>query len=140
MSCRFNPGGLFQLSNGIMDNPGDSKYGMTTEQLFDAFRMLKAKGAEDFGIHAFLASNTVTNDYYPKLARILFELAVRLERETGAHVAFINLSGGVGIPTCPSSRPMTSTPSARVYTRPTTRSWFPPAWAMWRSAPRWAAL
>ena len=98
VSCRFNPGGLFQLSNGIMDNPGDSKYGMTTEQLFEAFRMLKAKGAEDFGIHAFLASNTVTNDYYPELARILFELAVRLERETGAHVAFINLSGGVGIP------------------------------------------
>ena len=81
VSCRFNPGGLFQLSNGIMDNPGDSKYGMTTEQLFEAFRTLKAKGAEDFGIHAFLASNTVTNDYYPKLARILFELAVRLERE-----------------------------------------------------------
>ena len=101
VSCRFNPGGLFQLSNGIMDNPGDSKYGMTTEQLFEAFRMLKTKGAEDFGIHAFLASNTVTNDYYPKLARILFELAVRLERETGAHVAFINLSGGVGIPYLP---------------------------------------
>ena len=101
VSCRFNPGGLFQLSNGIMDNPGDSKYGMTTEQLFEAFHMLKAKGAEDFGIHAFLASNTVTNDYYPKLARILFELAVRLERETGAHVAFINLSGGVGIPYLP---------------------------------------
>lgn len=101
VSCRFNPGGLFQLSNGIMDNPGDSKYGMTTEQLFEAFRMLKAKDAENFGIHAFLASNTVTNDYYPKLARILFELAVRLERETGARVAFINLSGGVGIPYLP---------------------------------------
>ena len=98
VSCRFNPGGLFQLSNGIMDNPGDSKYGMTTEQLFEAFRTLKAKGAKNFGIHAFLASNTVTNDYYPALARILFELAVRLEHETGAHVAFINLSGGVGIP------------------------------------------
>ena len=101
VSCRFNPGGLFQLSNGIMDNPGDSKYGMTTEQLFEAFRMLKTKGTENFGIHAFLASNTVTNDYYPKLARILFELAVRLERETSAHVAFINLSGGVGIPYLP---------------------------------------
>ena len=105
VSCRFNPGGLFQLSNGIMDNPGDSKYGMTTEQLFEAFRMLKAKGAENFGIHAFLASNTVTNDYYPKLARILFELAVRLERETGAHVAFINLSGGIGIPYRPDQEP-----------------------------------
>ncbi len=98
MSCRFNPGGLFQLSNGIMDNPGDSKYGMTTEQMFEAFRILKEKGVKRFGIHAFLASNTVTNEYYPQLARQLFELAVRLEQETGADVAFINLSGGVGIP------------------------------------------
>ena len=104
VSCRFNPGGLFQLSNGIMDNPGDSKYGMTTEQLFEAFRMLKAKGAEDFGIHAFLASNTVTDDYYPKLAGVLFELAVRLHKRTGAKIKFINLSGGVGIAYRPDQR------------------------------------
>ncbi len=101
VSCRFNPGGLFQLANGIMDNPGDSKYGMTTEQLFEAFSQLKAKGAKNFGIHAFLASNTVTNDYYPKLARILFKLAVELEEKTAAHVAFVNLSGGVGVPYLP---------------------------------------
>ena len=80
VSCRFNPGGLFRLANDIMDNPGDSKYGMTEEQLFEAFRMLRERGAKTFGIHAFLASNTVTNDYYPALARILFELAVRLQR------------------------------------------------------------
>ena len=98
VSCRFNPGGLFQLANGIMDNPGDSKYGMTTEQLFDAYRLLRERGAETFGLHAFLASNTVTNEYYPKLARILFELAVRLQDETGCHVGFVNLSGGVGVP------------------------------------------
>lgn len=98
VSCRFNPGGLFQLANGIMDNPGDSKYGMTEEQLFDAYRMLKEKGAETFGLHAFLASNTVTNEYYPALARILFDLARRLQEETGCRVGFINLSGGVGIP------------------------------------------
>lgn len=98
ISCRYNPGGLFEISNGIMDNPGDAKYGMTTDQLFQAFARLKAKGAKRFGIHAFLCSNTVTNDYYPKLAGVLFELAVRLQQETGAHVSFINLSGGVGIP------------------------------------------
>ena len=96
--CRFNPGGLFELSNGIMDNPGDSKYGMTAEQLFEAFKILKAKGAKEFGIHAFLASNTVTDEYYPKLAGILFRLAVDLRDKTGADVKFINLSGGVGIP------------------------------------------
>lgn len=98
ISCRYNPGGLFQISNGIMDNPGDAKYGMTTEQLFEAFRILKGKGAEEFGIHAFLASNTVTNEYYPVLAKILFEQAVKLREETGVHVGFINLSGGIGIP------------------------------------------
>ena len=105
ISCRFNPGGLFRMSNGIMDNPGDAKYGMTTEQLFEAFKILKAKGAKRFGIHAFLASNTVTNEYYPMLAKILFELAVELEKETGADVQFINLSGGVGIPYKPDQEP-----------------------------------
>jgi diaminopimelate decarboxylase len=98
ISCRYNPGGLFQISNDIMDNPGDAKYGMTTEQLFEAFKVLKAKGAKEFGIHAFLASNTVTNEYYPMLAKILFEVAVKLQQETGAHIKFINLSGGIGIP------------------------------------------
>ncbi|MGN1139797.1 MAG: diaminopimelate decarboxylase [Oliverpabstia sp.] len=105
ISCRYNPGGLFRLSNGIMDNPGDAKYGMTTEQLFEAFKILKAKGAKRFGIHAFLASNTVTNEYYPMLAKVLFELAVKLEKETGADIQFINLSGGVGIPYKPDQEP-----------------------------------
>ena len=101
ISCRYNPGGVFEMGNGIMDNPGDAKYGMTTEQMFEAFRVLKEKGAQEFGIHAFLASNTVTNDYYPVLAKELFELAVKLEKETGADITFINLSGGVGIPYTP---------------------------------------
>lgn len=98
ISCRYNPGGLFKISNDIMDNPGDAKYGMTTEQIKDAFKILKSKGVEEFGIHAFLASNTVTNDYYPMLAKVLFETAVEIQKETGAHVTFINLSGGIGIP------------------------------------------
>ena len=101
ISCRYNPGGIFKISNDIMDNPGDSKYGMTTEQITEAFKTLKAKGAKEFGIHAFLASNTVTNDYYPMLAKVLFEQAVRLQKETGVHIKFINLSGGIGIPYTP---------------------------------------
>lgn len=105
LSCRYNPGGLFKISNSIMDNPGDAKYGMTTEQLFEAFRILKEKGVEEFGIHAFLASNTVTNEYYPTLAKVLFEVAVRLKNETGANIKFINLSGGVGIPYKPDQEP-----------------------------------
>ncbi len=105
ISCRFNPGGVFQISNDIMDNPGDAKYGMTTEQLFDAYRVLQQKGAKHFGLHAFLASNTVTNEYYPMLAKVLFELAVRLKKETGADIRFINLSGGIGIPYRPDQEP-----------------------------------
>ncbi|WP_367566900.1 diaminopimelate decarboxylase [Lacrimispora sp.] len=105
ISCRYNPGGLFKISTDIMDNPGDAKYGMTTEQIFEAYKILKSKGAKRFGIHAFLASNTVTNEYYPFLAKVLFELAVRLEKETGADIAFINLSGGIGIPYRPDQEP-----------------------------------
>ncbi len=97
ISCRYNPGGLFQISNDIMDNPGDAKYGMTQEQMVEAFRILKEKGAEEFGIHAFLASNTVTNEYYPMLARVLFRVAVDLKEKTGASIGFINLSGGIGV-------------------------------------------
>ncbi|MCD7754114.1 MAG: diaminopimelate decarboxylase [Clostridiales bacterium] len=102
ISCRYNPGGVFQLGESkegfqVMDNPGDAKYGMTREQLFEAYRRLKALGAEEFGLHAFLASNTISNDYYPALAAQLFQLAVDLQRETGCHITFINLSGGVGV-------------------------------------------
>lgn len=98
ISCRYNPGGLFKITTDIMDNPGDAKYGFTTGQLFEGFRILKEKGVKYFGIHAFLASNTVTNEYYPTLAKTLFEVAVKLRNETGADIRFINLSGGIGIP------------------------------------------
>ena len=101
MSCRYNPGGVFQMSNGIMDNPGDSKYGFTYEQLLEGYRILKQKGVKHFGLHAFLASNTVTNEYYPQLAKQLFELAVQIRERTGVSLEFINLSGGVGIPYVP---------------------------------------
>ena len=101
--CRYNPGGVFTLGETregfqVMDNPGNAKYGMTRSQIAEAYRKLADMGAKEFGIHAFLASNTLSNDYYPALARILFQLAVDLKEETGCHITFINLSGGVGIP------------------------------------------
>ena len=97
ISCRFNPGGVFELGTDIMDHPEEAKFGMTKDQLIQAFRELKDKGVEEFGIHALLASNTVSNDYYPELARQLFELAVEAVEETGVNLTFINLSGGVGV-------------------------------------------
>ena len=105
MCCRYNPGGDFVLDNEIMDTPQQAKYGMTRPQMTEAFLKLKEKGVKHFGIHAFLASNTVANEYYPALARILFKTAVELQRETGVHIAFINLSGGVGVPYRPDQQP-----------------------------------
>ena len=96
--CRLNPGGEFMLGNTIMGNPGEAKYGFTRAQLSEGFRELCDKGAKKFGLHAFLASNTTDDDYYPTLARRLFHTAVELHEETGAEIAFINLSGGIGIP------------------------------------------
>ena len=98
ISCRYNPGGVFKISNSIMDNPGDAKYGFTHDQILEGYKILKEKGAKRFGIHAFLASNTVTNDYYPTLAKTLFETVVEIKEKTGVKMDFINLSGGVGIP------------------------------------------
>ena len=94
---RYNPGGSFSLGNTIMDMPRDAKYGMTEDQMAGAIARLQKLGAKNFGIHAFLASNTTTNEYYPELAGNLFRLAVRLRNATGAHISFINLSGGIGV-------------------------------------------
>jgi diaminopimelate decarboxylase len=102
---RYNPGGNFDSTNRIMDSPEDAKYGMTYEQLEKGIKKLQGKGAKNFGIHAFLASNTLTNEYYPALARLLFETAVSLRDKTGANISFINLSGGIGIPYHPDDVP-----------------------------------
>jgi len=103
--CRYNPGGDFKISNQIMGSPSEAKYGMTPEQILEAYRILKAKGAKRFGIHAFLSSNNTNNAYYPTLAAELFRMAVRIKEETGVSLSFVNLSGGVGIPYLPDAEP-----------------------------------
>jgi diaminopimelate decarboxylase len=103
--CRYNPGGEFRAGNAIMGNPGEAKYGFTREQLTEGFVRLKTLGAKRFGLHAFLASNTTDSTYYPALARVLFETAVELKKQTGAEITFINLSGGIGIPYLPDAKP-----------------------------------
>ncbi len=96
--CRYNPGNDFKVSSRIMDTPADAKYGFTYEQLVEGFMRLKDKGVKHFGLHSFLVSNTLEHMYYPSLAKTLFKRAVELNKKTGAHIAFINLSGGIGIP------------------------------------------
>lgn len=103
--CRFNPGGMFKISTTIMDNPGEAKYGFTKEQLIEGYKRLKDLGVKKFGLHSFLASNTVSNEYYPALAKILFETAVEVKEKTGVEISFINLSGGIGVPYRPDQKP-----------------------------------
>ena len=103
VSLRYNPGGVFETPDRqIMDTPAEAKYGLTHEQLLYGYRLLKEKGAANFGIHAFLSSNTKTNDYYPTLARLLFNTAIEIREKTDVSLSFINLSGGIGIPYHPS--------------------------------------
>lgn len=106
ISCRYNPGGDFVVENAIMGNPSEAKYGFTREQLTEGFIMLQEKGVKSFGLHAFLASNTIVNEYYLALAKILFKTAVELKYRTGAHISFVNLSGGIGIPYHPEQQPV----------------------------------
>ena len=95
---RFNPGGTFRIGNAIMGDPGDAKYGMTRPQLPEALLRLRDLGAVRFGLHAFLSSNTTDPAYYPALARLLFQTGRELMDESGMPLAFVNLSGGIGIP------------------------------------------
>lgn len=104
ISCRYNPGGVYKLSNGIMDNPQEAKYGMTKEQLFESYKRLSALGIKRFGIHAFLASNTLSDEYYPKLAADLFKLVLEIRERLDITLEFVNLSGGVGVNYRPDER------------------------------------
>ncbi len=102
---RFNPGGDYAIGNTIMGNPGEAKYGATREQMSDAVKQLAALGAKAFGVHAFLSSNTTAPEYYPDLAERLLKLGKELAAESGMRFAFIDLSGGIGIPYRPEEKP-----------------------------------
>ena len=98
LSLRYNPGGDFKIGTDIMGNPGDAKYGMTRAQIEEAVVTLMREGVEEFGVHAFLASNTTGNDYYKALSTVVFTLIADVAKRTGARFTFANLSGGIGIP------------------------------------------
>jgi diaminopimelate decarboxylase len=104
ISCRYNPGKDFMSNNQIMDSPLEAKYGFTKDQLLEGFEYMVKKGVKNFGLHSFLSSNTLTNEYYPNLAKTLFKTAIELSKETGAKIKFINLSGGIGIPYHPDEK------------------------------------
>ena len=103
--CRYNPG-EFHITNDIMGHLYDSKFGMTKAQLFEAYEILKQKGVRHFGIHAMLASCSLDENYYPNLARELFELVLEIRSKLGITLEFVDLSGGIGIPYRPEEQPV----------------------------------
>jgi len=110
MSVRYNPGGIFTLGktrdgHQVMDQPGEAKFGMTGEQVLEALSLLRQEGVREFGLHAFVASNTLSNEYYPALADMIFHLAAEIRKRLGISISFVNLSGGVGIPYRPEDTP-----------------------------------
>jgi diaminopimelate decarboxylase len=95
---RYNPGPLKE-GNAIIGKPEEAKYGFTREQMFEGYRILRDKGVKRFGMHTMVASNELNPDYFVETARILFELIVEISKELGIHFEFVNLGGGIGIPT-----------------------------------------
>ncbi len=143
--CRYNPGGTFQLGDSeegfqVMDKPGDAKYGMTEEQMIESYKKLMAKGAKNFGIHAFLASNTsrmpITRSWPPSCSS--WQSVCR--RPPVPTSATSTCPAACASPTAPTRPRTTSWPSARACARSLRRFWCPPAWVMSPSSPRWAAL
>ena len=97
MCCRWNPGPL-KGGNAIIGKPEEAKYGFTTEQLYDAYAQMKAKGVKRFGLHTMVASNELDPQYIIDTATLLFDLVVDISKKVGITFDFINIGGGIGIP------------------------------------------
>ncbi|WP_320127411.1 diaminopimelate decarboxylase [uncultured Sphaerochaeta sp.] len=94
---RYNPGPE-RTGNAIIGNPVEAKYGVTADQVVDCYRIMKKKGVKRFGLHTMVASNELDGTYIVETARMLFELCVRIKKEAGVRIEFIDMGGGIGIP------------------------------------------
>ncbi|MGI6600253.1 MAG: diaminopimelate decarboxylase [Dethiobacteria bacterium] len=103
VSFRYNPGEA-RFSNALIGSPQEAKYGLTRDQIIDAFRIIKAKGAKRFALHTMIVSNELNANCFVETARLLFKLAVKIKRETGIRIETINLGGGIGIPYRPEEK------------------------------------
>lgn len=97
ISFRYNPGPLKE-GNALIGKPEEAKYGLTREQIFEAYKICKDRGVKRFGLHTMVASNELNPDYFVETAQLLFTLAVELKEQVGVSVEFVNLGGGIGIP------------------------------------------
>ena len=104
MCCRYNPGAAKHGCNSIIGKPEEAKYGMTREQILEAYKIMKAEGVKHFGLHTMVASNELNPDFFVDTAKLVFELAVELKEKDDVRIEFTDLGGGLGIPYKPDQR------------------------------------
>ena len=102
---RYNPGS-FSFTSGIMGSQQDSKFGLTKDQIFEAYKILKDKGVKHFGLHCMAASCCLEDSYYELLADLLFNLVVEIKEKLGISIEIVDFGGGVGIPYKPDQKPV----------------------------------
>lgn len=95
---RYNPGPLKQGGNAIIGKPEEAKYGLTREQMIEAYRICRDEGVKHFGLHTMVASNELNPEFFVDTAHIVFDLAVEVKEKTGVRIEFVDLGGGIGIP------------------------------------------
>lgn len=98
ISFRYNPGSLREGGNAIIGKPEEAKYGLTREQIFQAYKIMRDKGAKRFGIHTMVISNELDANYFVETAKMMFDLVVEIYQELNVRIEYVNLGGGIGIP------------------------------------------
>lgn len=106
ISFRYNPGPLLGSGNAIIGLPSEAKYGLTKEQIFQAYRIMKEKGVKRFGIHTMVISCELNPDSFIATADMMFDLILKLHQELGIDMEFVNFGGGIGIPYKPEEQPV----------------------------------
>ena len=106
ISFRYNPADIMNDGNDIIGRPAEAKYGLTREQIFEAYRICLDKGINRFGLHTMIASNERKSSTFIYTARIMFELAAKIKDQLGINFEFVNLGGGLGIPYRPDDLPV----------------------------------
>lgn len=103
LSFRYNPGHR-RKGNFMIGHPEEAKYGLTHEQLFEAYLIAKEKGVKRFGLHTMLASNELNPEYFVETAEMLCNLVNELTDKLGITFEFVNIGGGIGIPYKPEQK------------------------------------
>jgi diaminopimelate decarboxylase len=106
ISFRYNPGPLRKGGNAIIGEPEEAKYGLTREQIFEAYKTVSQKGVRRFGIHTMVISNELDGNYFIETAKMMFDLVVEIYRTLNIRIEYVNLGGGIGIPYRPEEKEM----------------------------------